>query len=154
MTIALAAAAVALAATSVADAARVHAFRAKYIGTGSGQATATGASGHASGSGTGNVIGPGRFSVAATAVVLSETCASFDGRFTLKGRGGRIVLTAHDVRACAPESAGAKFAFSGTATVTGGTRKFAGARGTLSFSGAYVKETGAVTISFKGRVRY
>ncbi len=154
VTIALVVAAVALSATSVADAARVHAFRAKYTGTGSGQATARGASGHASGSGTGNVIGPSRFSGAATAVVQSQSCVVFNGKLTMKGRGGRIVLSAHGGHACTSGPTGANVAFSGTATVTDGTGRFAGARGTLSFTGSYVKETGSVTISFKGRVSY
>lgn len=152
VTIVLAVAAVALSLAPVGAAARVHPFKARYTGTGSGQATATGASGHATASGTGNVIGPSRLTAAGTAVALSPGCFSFTGKFTLKGHGGKIVLRVHGDRVCA--SAGADVAFSGTATVTEGTRKFAGARGTLALSGVYTDATEAVTMSFKGRVTY
>jgi hypothetical protein len=38
--------------------------------------------------------------------------------------------------------------------VTGGTARFSAARGTLSFTGRYVRRTGSVTIVFTGRLRY
>jgi hypothetical protein len=44
--------------------------------------------------------------------------------------------------------------FSGSAAVVKGTSRFAGATGTLSFTGTYAAESGAVTISFSGRVSY
>ena len=43
----------------------------------------------------------------------------------------------------APPAYRRELAFSGTAAVTGGTREFAGARGTLCSRGAYLKETGS-----------
>jgi len=115
--------------------------------------TATAASGDAGASGTGNVIGRSTLSGTATGVVESPTCVAFNGKATLKGSGGSIVLRARGAQTCTSETA-ANLAFSGKATVTGGTRKFAGARGTLSFTGVYAKETASVTISFKGRVTY
>lgn len=150
----LAVAAVALSMTPAAGAARVHSFKAKYTGHGAGQATATGASGHASASGTGNVIGPSSFSGAATGVVQGQSCVAFTGRAKLKGRAGTILLSVHGAQACTSAQTGANVAFSGTASVTGGTRRFAGASGRLSFTGVYVKETGSVTISLNGRVTY
>jgi len=44
--------------------------------------------------------------------------------------------------------------FSGQAKVLGGTSAFAHVRGTLSFTGKYVRLTNAVTISLKGRITY
>ena len=152
ITIVLAVAAVALSLAPVATAARAHSFRAKYTGTGTGQLTATGVTGQASASGTGNVIGPSTLKAAATGIAQSSECFAVNARFTLKGRGGKIFLRVQDDRICASDAA--NVAFSGTATVTGGARKFAGSRGTLSFKGVYVKETQSVTISFKGRVTY
>ena len=135
-------------------AARAHSFKATYTGHGTGEVTATGAAGRAAASGSGNVIGPSTLSGAATGVVQSATCVAFTGKAKLKGSGGSLVLKANGARACTSGQAGANVSFSGTAKVTGGTRKFAGARGTLSFTGVYVKQTGSVTISFKGRVTY
>jgi hypothetical protein len=152
-TIALAIAAAAVSFAPTALAARVHTFKATYTGHGAGEVTATAASGHASASGSGNVIGRSTLSGMATGVVRSPTCVAFNGKATLKGSGGSIVLRARGAQACT-SGAEANVAFSGTATVTGGTRKFAGARGTLSFKGVYAKQAGSVTISFKGRVTY
>jgi len=42
----------------------------------------------------------------------------------------------------------------GQAKVIGGTSAFAHVRGTLSFTGKYVRSTNAVTISLKGRITY
>jgi hypothetical protein len=36
----------------------------------------------------------------------------------------------------------------------GSTGAFAGARGTLSFHGTYARSTRAVTVSFRGRIKY
>jgi hypothetical protein len=152
VTIVLAVAAIALSLVPVATAARAHSFRAKYTGTGTGQQTATGVTGQASGSGTGNLIGPSTLKAAATGIAQSSDCFAVNARFTLKGRGGKIFLRVQGDRICASDTS--NVAFSGTTTVTGGTRTFAGSRGTLSFKGTYVKETQSVTISFKGRVTY
>jgi hypothetical protein len=154
MTIVLAAAAAAVSFAPAALAARVHSFKAAYTGHGAGAVTATRASGHASASGSGNVIGRSTLSGAATGIVQSPTCVAFNGKARLKGSGGSIVLRARGAQACISGQTGANVKFSGKATVTGGTRKFAGARGTLSFTGVYAKQTASVTISFKGRVTY
>ena len=136
-------------------AAKAHSFKATYTGRGTGDLTATGASGRASASGSGNVIGKSTLSGAATGVAKSPTCVTFNGKAKLEGSGGSIALKARGAQACTSgQTGGAKVAFSGTATVIGGTLKFAGAHGTLSFTGVYVEQTGSVTISFKGRVTY
>jgi hypothetical protein len=110
------------------------------------------ASGSATATGRGTLIGPSTLRGAANGVATSQTCVAFSGRAILKGRVGSIKLAARGARAC--DSSGTVVAFSGSATVTGGTARFAGARGTLSFSGKYVRRTGSVTIAFRGRLRY
>ena len=117
-----------------------HRFTAVYRGHGSGQLDGTSASGSATASGRSNLVGPGTLSGAAR------------GTVTLRGEAASITLTARGAKACAAGSDGSTVSFSGTAKVTGGTAGLTGARGTLSFKGMYVRQTGVVTISFTGRV--
>ena len=129
-----------------------HRFTAVYGGHGSGQLDGTSASGTATASGRSNLLGPGTLSGSARGTVTSETCVVFAGRATLRGEAASITLTARDAKACAAGSDASTVSFSGTAKVTGGTAGLTGARGTLSFKGTYVRQTGVVTISFAGRV--
>jgi hypothetical protein len=139
-------------AAPVASAATSRAFTASYSGHGSGQVNGTRASGSATLTGRGRFIGPGTLSGSGHGVFVSRTCIVFSGRAVLKGRRGSIRLAARHARACS--TSGNKIAFSGTARVTGGSATFAGARGALSFGGTYLRRSGAVTISFRGRISY
>jgi len=71
----------------------------------------------------------------------------------LSGKNGSLRLVAHRASACAA-GGGNSVSFSGTATVTGGTATFAGARGRLHFSGSFGRASGRVTISLSGLIRY
>ena len=135
-------------------AARVHSFWATYSGTGSGHASGKTASGSASLRGTGRPIGKGTLSGSASGTFTSSTCVVFDGRARLTGRRGFLRLAVHRAQACASGSGGNHVSFSGTARVVGATGAFARARGTLSFHGTYARATGAVTVSFRGRLKY
>jgi hypothetical protein len=79
---------------------------------------------------------------------------AFNGKVVLRGRSGSIKLSVRGAHACASAANASSVAFRGSASVTGGTSSFAGARGTLSFKGTFDKTSGAITISFKGRIRY
>jgi hypothetical protein len=78
----------------------------------------------------------------------------FNGRARLTGRRGSLRLAVHQGHACASGSGGSRVSFSGTARVVGATGAFAGARGTLFVHGTYTRATSAVTVSFRGRIRY
>jgi hypothetical protein len=84
----------------------------------------------------------------------SQACVVFSGTAVLKGAVGSIRLAARNGKACAKTADANTVSFSGRATVTGGTRMFTGARGTVSFAGAYARQTGVVTISLRGRIVY
>ena len=145
------------AAALIAPAARAatsHAFTASYSGTGAGQARSTRVSGHATATGRGKLIGSSTLAGSASGVVTSPICVKFSGRAVLAGKTGKIKLAASNAQACSTSADASSVAFSGTARVTGGTGKFAGASGTLSFHGRYVRQTGAVTIGFRGRITY
>jgi hypothetical protein len=136
---------VALAATS-------HPFTASYTGHGSGQVSGTRASGSATLTGRGSMIGPGTLTGSASGVFVSRTCVVFSGAAVFKGRPGTIRLATRRAQACAASTDANEVSFSGSAQITGGSAKFAGARGMLSFTGTYLRQSGAVTISFRGRI--
>jgi hypothetical protein len=134
--------------------ASTHRFSATYSGTGRGSRSGTTASGSATLAGHGKPIGQSTLTGSGRGTFTSETCLVFDGRVTLKGLRGSIRFTTHRATACVSGTNANRVVFSGRAKVVGGTSRFAHAAGTLSFSGSYAKSTRAVTISFKGRIRY
>jgi hypothetical protein len=136
----------------IALAARSHTFTATYAGHATGMRSGTTASGTATATGRGTLIGASTLHGSATGAVTSETCVVFRGTMVLKGRPGSVRLAVRGAHACATNAN--RVSFSGSATVTRGTSTFAGARGKLSFTGRYVKESGAVTISFRGSMTY
>jgi hypothetical protein len=136
---------VALASTS-------HVFTASYTGHGAGQVSGTRASGSATLSGRGRIIGRGTLHGSGHGVFVSRTCIVFSGNAALKGTRGSIKLATRRARACSTDAN--DVSFSGTALITGGSATFAAARGKLSFTGTYVRASGAVTISFRGRISF
>jgi hypothetical protein len=131
-----------------------HPFAGSYIGRGEGVVAGTIAAGSASGTGHASAIGAGSFHGSAHGTVTSETCATFAGRALLKGTSGTLTVSASGGRACVDAAAESNAAFSGHATVTGGTGTAAGAHGTVTFKGSYNGKTGTVTLSFKGTISY
>jgi hypothetical protein len=140
-------------ATSRDLAGRGHRFSAGYTGHGQGAASGTSASGNATLRGRGRLIGRGTMSGSAHGTFTSQTCVTFSGRAVLRGRSGSLRLRARNAHACAA-GGGDSVSFSGTATVTGGTATFAGARGRLSFRGTFDRATGSVKVSLSGVIRY
>jgi len=131
--------------------AKSHRFTATYVGTASGQASGGNAAGTATATGRGRLIGASTFSGSARGS-YSGQCFALSGTGLLKGRPGSIRIAVRDVHACASEAD--TVSFSGSARVKRGTSTFAGARGKLSFTGKYVAASGALTVSFRGRITY
>ena len=148
-----------LGATAVASASprgsegRDHRFSASYAGHGQGSTSGTTASGSATLRGGGRLIGRGTMSGSAHGTFTSHTCVAFGGKATLRGKTGSLRVRTRSAQACAPGS-GNSVSFSGTATVTGGTAAFAGARGRLSFRGTFDRTSGGVKVSLSGVIRY
>jgi|SRR5580765_1193320 hypothetical protein len=132
-------------------AASSHRFKATYTGQASGQANGSAASGSATATGRGKPIGPSTLRASGQGLVTGE-CIDFTGTALLKGRPGAIRLSLRGGHACAGAASGASF--TGRAKVTRGSARFAGARGTVSFTGTYDIRTRVVTISFSGRITY
>jgi len=131
-------------------AAGTHRFSASYTGGVSG----TTASGKARLAGRGTPIGPSTLIGSGQGAATSPACFEVSGTATLKGRSGSIRISARDAKACVATSNPNEVSFSGSAKVLGGTSAFAHARGTLSFTGSYVRSTSVVKVSFKGRITY
>ncbi len=83
----------------------------------------------------------------------SQTCVTFSGRAVLRGKAGSLRIRVRSAHACTAGD-GNSVSFSGTATVTGGTVAFAGARGRLSFRGTFDRTSGSVRVSLRGAIRY
>jgi hypothetical protein len=132
---------------------RNHRFSATYAGHGQGAAGATTASGSATLRGRGRLIGRGTMTGSANGTFTGQTCVTFSGKATLRGKTGSLRLRTRNAQACAP-GAGNSVSFSGKATVTGGTSAFAGAHGRLSFRGTFDRASGSVTVSLSGVIRY
>ena len=128
-----------------------HRFKATYTGQAFGQANGSEASGGATATGRGKLLGASTLRASGQGLV-SDQCVDFTGTTLLRGRPGAIRLALRGGHACAGSATRASF--SGRAKVTRGTATFAGAHGTLSFTGTYDIQTRAVTISFKGRITY
>jgi hypothetical protein len=83
----------------------------------------------------------------------SQTCVTFSGSAVLRGKTGSLRLRTRSAHACAASGSN-NVPFAGTATVTGGTATYAGARGRLSFKGNFDRATGSVKVSLSGVIRY
>jgi hypothetical protein len=152
--LAVTAAAIAAIAAPSALGARTHHFTGTYTGTGNGVASGNTASGSGTAAGRGTGIGASTLNGSAKGVFISRTCVAFDGTAVLKGTTGSIRLAAHGARACATTTDGSEVSFSGSAKVAGGAGLFAHAHGTLSFSGTYARQSGVLSISFRGTISY
>jgi hypothetical protein len=149
-----AAAAAGLLFISASGAAQTQLFTGAYAGSGSGYVSGKKVAGSGTLSGRGRLIGRSTLSGSALGDLTSSSCATFGGRATLRGAPGSLRLAVQSAQACASGGGGDSVAFSGRARIVGGSRVFAGARGALSFSGTYTRSTGAVSISFRGRIGY
>jgi hypothetical protein len=136
-----------------AGAAQTQTFSATYSGTASGHASGNKAFGSGTMSGRGRLIGRSTLKGFGVGTFTTSGCAAFGGRVTLKGARGSLRLKMHSAQACSSSSADG-VSFSGRARVVGGTKEFAGAAGTLRFTGTYMRSTGAVSVSLRGRISY
>jgi hypothetical protein len=128
-------------ATTVALKVKKLAFKGSYTGTisllwSSTGVTATSVVGH----GTGTLLGSSSLSGKGAGTAAS-TCNPFSGTGYLAGAGSKLLLkvvSSTKTQACAANSAApTPVSVKGVATVTGGTGKYKGATGTLSFSGSF-----------------
>ncbi len=128
-------------ATIVAHVIKRVAFKGSYHGTigllwSSTGVTAT----HVVGHGTGTLLGSSAMS-GHGAGTAANSCDPFSGTGYLSGAGSKVtikVVISSKTQACAiGQAAPTTVVVNGVATVTGGTGKYKGAKGTLSFKGSF-----------------
>ena len=111
------------------------------------------------GEGTGNVLGLTDMS-GTGAAAPAGICDTFDAKGSIAGGGSSINVTFDSSsKGCAEdESAPTTIKITGTATITGGTGKYAGATGTLKVTGTFSvkggsKEDAAFTMDVSGNIK-
>ena len=111
------------------------------------------------GEGTGNVLGLTEMS-GTGAAAPAGLCDTFDAKGSIAGGGNSLNVTFDSsAKGCAEdESAPTTIKITGTATITGGTGKYAGATGTLKVTGTFSvkggsKEDAAFTMDVSGNVK-
>ena len=129
-----------LAVTAVAASAALAGRSVAFTGTYTGKATAK-VSGQtvaisALGAGRGSVIGASKISGVGKGDASNPPCVPFNGPGSITGATGKITFVVLPTsRGCAAQDDQKKVTVTGSMRVTGGTGKFAKARGTLRFSG-------------------
>ena len=113
------------------------------------------------GTGTGTTLGLDSLSGTGSSAPQSQ-CDSIDGSGVLSGGGNTLKVTFDsNAKACAAEGAApTTVSLTGTATITGGTGKYAGATGTLKATGSFAiksnqagfGETTALTLTLTGNI--
>lgn len=135
-------------AAGVAHAAGAIKFSGKYSGKAS--VTVTGSSikiSSVSGSGSGT-DGLSKLTGSNGTGHTSGTCGFFSGPASISGSGGSLTLAVNSTsKGCGESNVKS---VSGTASVSGGSGKLKGAKGTLSFSGSYNKSAGTFTVTISG----
>lgn len=111
------------------------------------------------GEGTGNVLGLTDMSGTAAAAPAG-LCDTFDAKGSISGGGSSLNVTFDSsAKGCAEdESAPTTIKITGTATITGGTGKYAGATGVLKVTGTFnvkggSKEDAAFTMDVSGSIK-
>lgn len=111
------------------------------------------------GEGTGNVLGLTDMS-GTGAAAPAGICDTFDAKGSIAGGGNSLNVTFDSsAKGCAEdESAPTTIKITGTATITGGTGKYAGATGTLKVTGTFSvkggsKEDAAFTMDVSGNIK-
>lgn len=127
------------------------AFTASFTGKATVKVSGSKADIAADATGTGTLIGKSRLSGKGVGSAV-EPCPLFGGPATITTAGGaklNFVITTSGGSACTDEQ-GQTFSLLGRATITGGTGKYAKAKGTFKFTGAYERGNGLFSVKFRG----
>jgi len=132
------------------------AFTASYSGTITEKVNGQAVTATPRGKGSGTLIGKSTLTGTVSATTANPPCSPLNGPGTLVGKAGKVRLKLLPTsRGCAAgEDDRDNISFSGTAKVTGGTAKFAAAKGTLRFSGHYDRSKGTFNVKLKGTLKY
>ena len=130
---------------------KTTAFTATYSGKATVKISGSRADIAADATGSGTVVGKSKLSGKGVGNNV-EPCPLFGGPGTITVAGGaklNFVITASGGSACTDEE-GQTFSLLGRATIKGGTGKYAKAKGTFKFTGAYDRGNGLFTVKLRG----
>ena len=143
--------AVAAAVASSAVAGGAVAFTGTYTGKATSKVTGQTVAISALGAGRASVIGVSKISGAGKGDGSNPPCVPFTGPGAITAPTGKITFVVlPSSHGCAAQDDQKKVTVTGSMRVTGGTGKYAKARGTLKFSGPYNRGTGAFTVRLTG----
>jgi hypothetical protein len=133
--------------------AKVVPFTAKYAGTATTKVTDNLATITANGVGTGTLIKKSKLTGNGVADTSQQPCVPFTGPGSMANATGTKILfkVLPGSTGCGDEE-GNVFSVSGRAQVTGGTKAFRKAKGSLKFTGIYDKGQGTFSVKFTGKV--
>lgn len=132
---------------------RVIAFTAKYAGTATMKVTDNIATIAANGAGTGTLIKASKIKGAGVADTSQQPCVPFTGPGSMTNATGTKILfkVLPGSTGCGDEE-GNVFSVTGCAQVTGGTKAFRKAKGSLKLTGVYDKGQGTFSVKFTGKL--
>ncbi len=133
--------------------AKIITFTAKYAGTATTKVTDSLATIAANGAGAGTLIGKSKLTGNGVADTSQQPCVPFTGPGSMVNATGTKILfkVLPGSTGCGDEE-GNIFSVSGRAQVTGGTKAFRKARGSLKFTGVYDKGEGTFSVKFTGKL--
>lgn len=133
--------------------AKIVSFTAKYAGTATTKVTDSVATIAANGAGTGTLIGKSKITGNGLADTSQQPCVPFTGPGSMANTTGTKILfkVLPGSTGCGDEE-GNVFSVTGRAQVTGGTKAFRKAKGSLKLTGVYDKGQGTFSVKFTGKV--
>lgn len=133
--------------------AKVVTFKAKYAGTAAVKVTDNVADISATGPGLGTLIGKSKVTGKGTGDSSVQPCVPFTGTGLMSNTKGTTIKfqVISPSSGCGDEE-GNVFSISGKAKITGGTKLYKKAKGTLKLTGVYDRGAGTFSITFSGKV--
>jgi len=156
--VALAAAAAALLvgaawAGTTSEAKKIVSFKAKYAGTATVKITDNVADIAATGPGLGTLLGKSKVTGKGKGDSSVQPCVPFVGTGVIANtKGSTIKFSVIPPSSGCGDEQGNVFSISGKAKVTGGTKLYKKAKGTLKMTGVYDRGAGTFSVSFKGKL--
>jgi hypothetical protein len=132
------------------------AFKGSYAGQVTEKVNGTDVTALTTGTGTGSVVGKSNLTGTVTATTANPPCSPIAGTGTIAGKKGKLKVTVLSTsRGCAASDTDqTHITVSGTVKVNGGTLLFRKAKGSIHFSGAYDRTSGAFNIKLTGKLTY
>ena len=132
---------------------KIVTFKGKYAGTAAVKVTDNVADISATGPGLGTLIGKSKVTGKGTGDASQQPCVPFNGTGLMSNTKGTTIK----FQVIAPSSGcgdeeGKVFSISGKAKITGGTKLYKKAKGTLKLTGVYDRGAGSFSITFSGKI--